>query len=723
MLDARCQVSALTFLPLENPDWDHARTRRLALRVPYAEWCQSSLTHRELDGFYYHGTDYAYEGLLALIHGENWKILDRIGFQVRVAGSAVDLVPEPLSVTPDWAVYRYSCPEGQLEIRYQLLAASATGVLSARYAWTPEGNEPAELVLKPIFDLRHMFYYSDPEGHQLGRQESRLLTLANHRHVALASRQDMTLHPEHHVWDLYYRNGSGNRDSVQGQIQFKREFFRGVTVGRLTFGLESEVVVTVAAAPTEEEAIQAARYVQAEHAALVQEQAAAYAACTEACAEVTPEVRARIYVMAEKYGIPIDGLRVPEVGGWWFRTAWLRPLFAGLLHNHRTLTHLGRAGRILDAIRLALRYRDPESGRLPNRLPDHMADLGHFQRTGRMPADFYQSADPLLELFVLLSEHQAHLVDPQLALDLYTLFKGAIAALEHPACAGAPALAKTGLLLTSPHHSWLNGRRTLEVEGFRVTDLPVRVDRQWQIEAIRHYQDAHYAHVQYQQSAFYLPEINAQWIRMLEVGMSLADLAGDSPLLEKLRGLHARAIANYKRLFWNSGVGFLYNLITKEGRPDPMVTSPGIEAAALLGSRVFTRQELSEVWSTVRSHLLVSRDRGGRPAAFGVIAKDSAERIFFGDEQYYEAVCWPRETPYLLRILSELGEHGTIQEILGTNLGHQAEEGVVFYASEILSLPEGINPAPNLATEQDPVPVKNPMQWASLWCDPYLARA
>lgn len=719
MIDARRQVTATSFPPMEQPDWDHARTRHLALRVPMAEWCQSVLTRRELDGYYYLATDYAYEGLLALLNGENWKVVDRIGFQVLVAGAAVELVPEPVSATPDWALYRYGSPQGALTVRYQLFAAE-TGVLSITYAWS---GPAAELRLKPLFDLRHMFYFSDPDGHQLGRKETRLVTLANHRQVAIATSHDVALHADRQTWDLHYRLGSGDREAVSGEVRFKREAFRGVTLGHLSLPLDPDVRVAIAAGLTEDQAVTAARYVQAEHEALARAQEGAYAAIAEALPDAPGEVVARLYVMADKFGIPLEGCRVPEVGGWWFRTAWLRPLFSGLLHNYRTLGRLGRAGRIRDALQLALRYQDPQTGRLPNRLPDHAADLAHFERTGRLPSDFYQAADPVLAVFVLLSELPCYLEEPSLAQDLHALFQRTLEAMEAPSHRCAPTLAPTGLLMTVPHYSWLNGKRRLSVDGLEVSDLPIRVDRQWQIEAIQHYQDGHYAHEQYQQSAFYLPEVNAQWIRMLEVGLSLADLVGDAPLGMRVRGLYDRAIANYKRLFWNSGVGFLYNLITKEGRPDPMVTSPGIEAAALLGSRVFTRQELAAVWSAVRSHLLVTRRRQGRPAAFGVLAKDSAERVFFGDEQYHEAVCWPRETPHLLRLLQELGEDAALAELLATNLGHQVEEGVVFYASEILSLPEGGNPAPGLDTGLDPVPVKNPMQWASLWCDPYLARA
>ena len=61
-----------------------------------------------------------------------------------------------------------------------------------------------------------------------------------------------------------------------------------------------------------------------------------------------------------------------------------------------------------------------------------------------------------------------------------------------------------------------------------------------------------------------------------------------------------------------------------------------------------------------------------------------------------------------------------MNQLLATNLDHMMDESVVFYANEMLSLPEGVNPSPNPATCHDPVPVKNPMQWGSLWCDPYL---
>jgi glycogen debranching enzyme len=135
----------------------------------------------------------------------------------------------------------------------------------------------------------------------------------------------------------------------------------------------------------------------------------------------------------------------------------------------------------------------------------------------------------------------------------------------------------------------------------------------------------------------------------------------------------------------------------------------------MLGTDVFSRDELARVWDATRDKLLV--ERGGK--AFGILAKDSAERVYYGDEQYHEAVVWPRDTPYLIRLLELLGEEGTVRDILDSNLGHMVEEQAVFYGSELFSLPEGRNPHPT-GDSQDPVPVKDPVQFWSQWVDPYL---
>jgi hypothetical protein len=57
--------------------------------------------------------------------------------------------------------------------------------------------------------------------------------------------------------------------------------------------------------------------------------------------------------------------------------------------------------------------------------------------------------------------------------------------------------------------------------------------------------------------------------------------------------------------------------------------------------------------------------------------------------------------------------------LLVSNLDHMVCEGVIGYCGELFSLPVGRNPSPS-AESENPVPVKNPAQYWSHWCDPFL---
>jgi glycogen debranching enzyme len=95
---------------------------------------------------------------------------------------------------------------------------------------------------------------------------------------------------------------------------------------------------------------------------------------------------------------------------------------------------------------------------------------------------------------------------------------------------------------------------------------------------------------------------------------------------------------------------------------------------------------------------------------FGIIVKESGRDVYLGDAEYHEAVVWPRDTPYLIRLLSLVGDGATIDGLLASNLRHQMEEGFVFYNQELFS------------GDDDRAPVKDPVQWWSQWVDPYLDR-
>ena len=126
----------------------------------------------------------------------------------------------------------------------------------------------------------------------------------------------------------------------------------------------------------------------------------------------------------------------------------------------------------------------------------------------------------------------------------------------------------------------------------------------------------------------------------------------------------------------------------------------------MLGLDVFSLRELEGIAAFAKARLM--RTRWGMP--FGIVVKESEKDVYLGDAEYHEAVVWPRDTPYLIRLLRLTGDTATAEALLASNLRHQMEEGFVFYNQELFSC------------DDDLVPVKDPVQWWSQWVDPYLER-
>lgn len=724
-LASRSLTLDVTFPPVDNPDWDHARTRRLALRAPEVEWTQSSVTERWEDGFLYLRNDHSYEGLLGLVHEEDWKFLDRLGFQVRVGGTPVDWEPTAVSASPERVVYAYSGTAGQLNVAYTLVEQPAGAALIVQFELLdPSGEGEVTLAVKPVLDIRHMYEPSAPKRHKVRHKEAYRFTVSNHQHwLGIGADRDFEFHPGQEVVDLRYALGHGEREWTDGQVRFKAESHKGFVPGELEFPLDGPVAVAFLPGEDEETVMVGLDELTEVYKERMAEQDTRLKSYFERFTRVAPEVVHRVYAMAEKFGMPVEETRVPEAGGWWFRTPWFRSAFEGYMHNHRTLVALGKGETIEANIRLALKYQDPVSGRLPNRPPRKKDDQERWTRFGRLPADYYPDMESALFLFAFLEEFLPTAQDPELPEAVWKAFQGVLAGMRKSRISdrqGNPVLLEHGLLLSVPHHAWIDGKRTVWAEGITVTDLPIRVPMNWQLQDVLQLRDSHYTWDNYQYPTYYLPEINAYWLKALELAEGLAERFGTTDEADEVREIRASAIARYKGIFWNPQARSLYNLVTLEHRQDGTHCAAAVEAAALLGEAVFTRQELEYIWVAARGKLLAKRHLAGESVAFGLVAKDSTERVFYNNQQYHEAVIWPRVTPYLIRLLRGLGQQATVQELLKTNLGHQMDEAVVFYNSEMLSLPEGENPFPNPDTAKNPVPVKNPIQWWSQWCDPYM---
>ena len=83
-------------------------------------------------------------------------------------------------------------------------------------------------------------------------------------------------------------------------------------------------------------------------------------------------------------------------------------------------------------------------------------------------------------------------------------------------------------------------------------------------------------------------------------------------------------------------------------------------AASILGPDVFSSDELATIAHTARERLL--RHKWGM--AFGIAVRDTDRCVYLNSEDYHEGVVWPRDTPYLIKLLSLAGETGLVDQLL-----------------------------------------------------------
>lgn len=756
----------------ETADWGHARTSRAVLMAPSAEWIQSAYSA----AFVIQGKrliapnrDYPYEGLSAHHAGENWRYLDCVALALRRAdGTWLELDPDPsgrgVRLTPWSTTYRYTAylegREGSsfpLEVTYYLASESDPGLATAcvwiRSPEAPSAAGDLTLVVQPFLDIRHMYAGSDFEGHEV--RPAPAAEGGHTVHVSQGRRRvvchlppgRLQLHdsPERLPWT--YKLGTGTRREVPGRppgrtetsfIPEEREvagFFqlelpcpRGEDPIQILIecGLDSDEE------PRPGEPDVRIRTSLAADEALLAELVELFPECEGHelgegfLARVVGFTKFKTFIQPAEDDRPVA---VPHAGAWWFRTPWYRDVFEGLLQSLRTVVRIpAERANLRRVLETALRSRHLETGLVPSRLPEFAHETPLFNSTDAtllcfLTATAYVEATGDLELAETLVPAVVETVER---------FRRAGASAT-PSVDGPPRLdSARALLLSVPQHSWIDTRgRSVAYAGSSLEDLPGRVSSRFVKDLYDRLGSKAAVEEALASPRFFLPEINAQWIAVLQGMETVAELlegAGRRSAAEKastgLEGLLERARSHFKEVFWNAFDGFLYNLVEERLElADPLECESTVTAAALLGESVFTRDELESLWRRTERVLLVRRRLGGYGSgsgAFGVLCKAEDQRIYYGDAQYHADVAWPRSTPYLVRLLGLLGRWETVREVLRTNLDHQMNESAVFYNQELFSRPCGNNPAPDPERCRDPVPVKNPVQFWSQWCDPYL---
>ncbi|CAJ35762.1 hypothetical protein [Methanocella arvoryzae] len=685
---------SVVLAPLEDLFGGGSRTKHVILKRRSASLAQSAFSCPVFEKIA-PNRDYSYEGLFALVGTDYWKFLDMIALGVRSGDKEIKLRPAEVIATPWSCEYRYDAGGRTVRAQYYLYRTSygAAGHLDVRIEGSE--NRPSTIVFEPFFDIRFMYGPSEPGNLDATVSEDVLYVTAGGPAICLSS-AGARLEKKGRQVSWKYKLGSGYRCRKGDRLQFKPE--------RRTVSSLYEIEVDGAAArlcfscgPDRDTArklhgIPASATGSGEPAwvADVAEADQLRRAIFPDYAASKRDILYRVLGMA-RFGTMVDSVVFHEAGDFWFRSVWFRDEFEGLIHNYQTLRKISGTDGMKQVLRKAFELQD-EHGRIPNRL---------VPGTGGK-AD-YNSADATLLGFILAGMVVRDTNDGDFAQDAAAAFKKYLQGVR---CAGLeangpPRVRPNGLLSVPSWHSWTDGKRNVDGQA-----LPIRVSEAWERELL-----SMGAVADLDLQMFFLPEINAQWMRSLEAGWLFSKYVRNFSMADTCKMLYNRALEAYKKVFLNPETGFINNLATTDDfalgpRADPMPGSPGVVAASMLGLDVFTIRELDAIARYAKDRLL--RTKWGLP--FGIVVKESGTGTYVGDEEYHEEVVWPRDTPYLIRLLQITGDQSTVEGLLEANLKHQMEEGFVFYNHELFSC------------DHDLLPVKNPVQWWSQWVDPYLDR-
>lgn len=747
----------------ESRDWGFARTKRSVLMVPSAEWVQSVFSCQfDLNGrrFVAPNRDYAYEGLCAHQEGENWKFIDSIAISCQDASGRYCPAIESQStvdVSPFRATYNYAfqCPgsnSGAIPISasYYLHSQSAADVMTSVFELSsPSLEYPAAVVtIKPFVDVRHMFAGSDfdnytVERRQHGSQQAIHITNYNRAlslYFPLAGELIMYDNPEVLPW--FYKLGTGSRKETLDKENQK--------LATNFVGERKNVAAFFEFRPDFEE--QPAGYRLFMSCGLVNKTRFYNVGSLERIHDQSQRKDERLlHQLSELPPVPREyrkamlgrmiGLTkfktlvlqrdseqaspIPHAGGWWFKTPWFRDVFEGLMGSFNLLMSLPDERDIIkQVLSLALSAQHPQTGLIPNRIPEYSSQK--FS---------YNSSDATLMCFITACRYLGRCEDRELEEAVIQASMKTILAFLHGADDedGPPAIDSTTALLRSvPHHSWIDTRaQCLKYCGEQMENLPSRVSPRFIKDLYDQLHDAKLVEQTLCSPRFYLPEINAQWITMLRglrdvvsafLQRSNSDVAEEfATFVETISTLCDQAEAHFVEVFWNEDVGYLYNVVFEDRQiKDEVECESAVTAAAMLNDSLFSRGQLEAIWKHVQKCLLVYRRPtadSGTPRPFGILTKNDDQRVFYDDKQYHCDVVWLRSTHYLVGLLRLLGEETTVQQLLRNVLDHQMSEAAIFYSQELFSRPCGNNCSPVIETANNPVPVKNPIQFWSQWCD------
>lgn len=648
------------YVPKENPDWDFARNPFTVIKRPQATWSQSIFSVRN-ENLIAPNRDYRYQGLNVIVGDEYWKFLDCIFFGIK------DVILDPVNVIvfPWKSIYQYAGNGVEVDVEYYLAKDLKNGV-SARVLFDIRSSVDRKLIVKPLVDIRNVFNHSRPEKIGVSSVDNHLVASVNGNNVSFFIEDGEILEKRQNI-NWKYKLGSGFREKTNEGIKFISEWDNPSFIGEINKGVfDSEKVALVINCNRDDNAINFDEN-EEEEKSCIQKLIDKF--------DYKKEVLARIITM-DKFGILEKNKNIiPESGDFWFKQIWTRDLMEFCINNFNTLLKIDKK-KVETILKWILKQQDFNSGKFPN-----------FK-------DNFDSIDASLLFFIFAEKYLREFEDKEIGYDVLKSLRLVLKKFSENKFEidGNPVI-HNDMLYSMPWHSWTDSR--VPFYGRLIsTRIPFEWTKEVKIEDLC--------------KPALLPEINALYIRALKAGEFITDLVKSE---ENFIDQYKKASSKYKKLFKNKH--YLYSLILDD-KKDPTETSMALVSSILLYNHVFNKSDLENMWPVVEKLLVKKRGK-----IFGMLLKNVNDKIYFNDYQYHGAVVWPRDNPYLIKYLRIIGEEAKANEILESNLWHQMDEGAIFYNSELFSLPEGKNPSPT-KTNNEPVPMKNPIQLWSHFCDVYL---
>jgi hypothetical protein len=511
------------------------------------------------------------------------------------------------------------------------------------------------LIIKPLVDIRNVLSNSNLEQMETRINDDSLIACSGKNKISFYV-NDSSVLADKQIMDWRYKLGSGFRESTSDGIRFISEYARPAFIGEIHKRISGNEKVSLLINCNRKDS----DFDENEEKLHVNNVIKKF--------NCKKEVLARI-ISLDSFGVFEDDIIIPEAGDFWFRKVWLRDLLEALINSFQTFVKLD-SKRVTAIMEWLLKQQDVKTGRFPNFKND------------------YNSVDTSLLFFIFAEKYLNHFKDKakekRVAESLNLIIKRFS---ESKMEVNGPPVIQNYLLYCLPWHSWTDSRVPF-MGKLMSTRIPLEWIKQDNLEEMC--------------KPVLLPEINALFIRTLKTAEYMGKDIGN---------FYRNAVEKYKKFFQNND--FLYSIVIHD-KKDSTETSMALVSAVLLYDIVFDKKDLERMWPYVEK-LLVRRN--GK--LFGILCRNSRDKIYYNDYQYHGAVVWPRDTPYLIKYLKIIGREDLVKEILDSNLEHQTDEGAVFYCNELLSLPEGRNPSPT-QTSNKPIPVKNPMQLWSQFCDDYL---